>query len=181
MSERTSTGGGSRTESGGSRRKGSESGPGLMERVQAKVSSASDEHRANSGTGAGRARGSRRARLRLVRLDPWSVMKTAFLLSVAFGIVTVVAVFMIWSVLGAAGVWESINATVASVVEGDNGSSTFDVTDYVGLSRVLGFTLLVSVIDVVLITAIATLAAFLYNMAAALLGGVEVTLAEGDR
>jgi hypothetical protein len=42
----------------------------------------------------------------------------------------------------------------------------------------MGFTMLVAVIDVVLITAIATLAAFLYNMAAALLGGIEVTLTE---
>ena len=49
---------------------------------------------------------------------------------------------------------------------------------YVGLSRVMGFTMLVAVVDVILITAIATLGAFLYNMAAALLGGVEVTLAE---
>jgi hypothetical protein len=49
------------------------------------------------------------------------------------------------------------------------------------MGRVLGFTLLVSIIDVILLTAIATLAAFLYNMAAALLGGIEVTLAEDER
>ncbi|MDP8932371.1 MAG: DUF3566 domain-containing protein, partial [Actinomycetota bacterium] len=53
-----------------------------------------------------------------------------------------------------------------------------DDEDYVGTSRVLGFTMLVAAVDVVLLTAIATLGAFLYNMAAALLGGVEVTLAE---
>ena len=40
--------------------------------------------------------------------------------------------------------------------------------------------MLVAVVDVVLLTAIATLAAFLYNMAAALLGGIEVTLAEDN-
>lgn len=128
-----------------------------------------------------RPAGPRRARLMVTRLDPWSVMKTAFLLSVAFGVVTFVAIFMVWSVLGAAGVWDSINAAVASVVEGDNNSSSFDVTDYVGMSRVLGFTLLVAVLDVVLITALATLTAFLYNMAAVLLGGIEVTLAEEER
>ena len=33
-------------------------------------------------------------------------------------------------------------------------------------------------VDVVLLTAIATLSAFLYNMSASLLGGIEVTLAE---
>jgi hypothetical protein len=38
--------------------------------------------------------------------------------------------------------------------------------------------MLVAVIDVVLITAIATLGAVLYNMASSLLGGIEVTLAE---
>jgi hypothetical protein len=131
--------------------------------------------------GSGRSRkGSRRARLRLVHLDPWSVMKTSFLLSVAFGIVTVVAVAVVWSVLDAAGVWDSINSTVSDVVGGET-ASTFDVKDYVGTSRVLGFTMVVAVVDVVLITAIATLSAFLYNLSAALLGGVEVTLAEDER
>ncbi len=123
-------------------------------------------------------RGPRRARLRLSRIDPWSVMKVSFLLSIAFGIVTVVSVFMVWSVLGAAGVWSSINNTVSDTVSSGNNVSTFNIEDYLGMSRVLGFTMLVSVIDVILITAIATLGAFLYNMSASLLGGVEVTLSE---
>jgi len=129
---------------------------------------------------AARPRGTRRARLRLVHVDPWSIMKTAFLLSIAFGIVLVVAVAVVWSVLGAAGVWTSINTTVADVMGGQS-ASTFDIRNYVGTSRVLGFTMIVAVVDVVLITAISTLGAFLYNLAAALLGGVEVTLAEDDR
>ena len=130
--------------------------------------------------GAPRPRGARRARLRLMHLDPWSVMKTSFLLSIAFGIVTVVAVAVVWSVLGAAGVWDSINQTVSDVLGGDS-AQNFDVQNYVGTSRVLGFTMIVAVVDVVLITAISTLGAFLYNLAAALLGGVEVTLAEDER
>jgi hypothetical protein len=133
-----------------------------------------------SRSAAPRLRGTRKARLRLVHLDPWSVMKTSFLLSIAFGIVTVVAVAVVWSVLGAAGVWDSINQTVGDVMGGD-AAQTFDVQNYVGTSRVLGFTMIVAVVDVVLITAIATLGAFLYNLAAALLGGVEVTLAEDER
>ena len=151
---------------------------------------AATEHKANADAGTSSrtvvrvtkrpGKSPRRARLRLTRIDPWCVMKTSFLLSVAFGVVTFVAVFMVWSVLGAAGVWDSINSTVASVVEGDQ-PSDFDVTNYVGMGRVLGFTLLVSIIDVILLTAIATLTAFLYNMAAALLGGIEVTLAEDER
>jgi Transmembrane domain of unknown function (DUF3566) len=126
------------------------------------------------------SRAPRRARLRLSRIDPWSVMKLSFLLSIAFGIVTVVSVFLVWSVLGAAGVWSSINNTVSDTVSSGNNVSTFNIEDYLGMSRVLGFTMLVSVIDVILITAIATLGAFLYNMAASLLGGIEVTLAEDN-
>ncbi len=136
--------------------------------------------RSASTPGAPRPRGTRRARLRLVHLDPWSVMKTSFLLSIAFGIVTVVAVAVVWSVLGAAGVWESIDATVSDVM-GSQSGAPFQVEDYVGTSRVLGFTMIVAVVDVILITAISTLGAFLYNLAAALLGGIEVTLAEDDR
>ena len=160
--------------------------PPLTERIQAKLANAADEHRANARADSkppvrkpspSARKGPRRARLRLTRIDPWSVMKTAFLLSIAFGLVTLVSVFMVWSVLGAAGVWDSINQTVQNILGGD-GAGDFDVQNYVGVSRVMGFTMLVAVIDVVLITAIATLGAFLYNMAAALLGGIEVTLTE---
>ncbi|QWZ10696.1 DUF3566 domain-containing protein [Nocardioides panacis] len=141
---------------------------------------ASSPSSARPGSPTARPRGTRKARLRLVHLDPWSVMKTSFLLSIAFGIVTVVAVAVVWSVLGAAGVWDSINQTVSDVLGGDS-AQNFDVQNYVGTSRVLGFTMIVAVVDVVLITAISTLGAFLYNLAAALLGGVEVTLAEDER
>ena len=122
-------------------------------------------------------RASRRARLRLTRIDPWSVMKTSFLLSIALGIVIVVSVLMVWSVLGAADVWSSINKTVRDVLGGQD-ASTFNIEDYLGTRRVVGFTMIVAAVDVVLVTAICTLGAFLYNMSASLLGGIEVTLAE---
>ncbi len=159
--------------------------PSFTDRLRERFDRFTHEHHANANPesnaaatkAAGKARPPRRARLRLTRVDPWSVMKTAFLLSIAFGIVTVVSVLMVWSVLGAAGVWESINSSVSAVLSSD-GQSTFDIEDYVGTSRILGFTVLVAAVDVLLLTAIATLGAFLYNMAAALLGGIEVTLAE---
>lgn len=165
----------------------------LSERVSGTVASATEtlksaaETRRNERqtgpaprtTPASRPTRTRKARLRMTHLDPWSVMKVSFLLSVAFGIVTVIAVAVVWSVLGAAGVWDSINQTVQEVIGGDTGAA-FDVEDYVGTSRVMGFTMIVAVVDVVLITAIATLTAFLYNLAAALLGGLEVTLAEDE-
>lgn len=182
------------TTTGGAAKKPSSSSsstrPPAIQRVQERMAAAAREHKASSAarkehngstsTAARKPKASRaprRARLRLTRIDPWSVMKTSFLLAIAFGVVTVVAVAMIWSVLDAAGVWDSINATIQESVGGPD-TANLDVENYVGTARVLGFTMIVAAVDVVLITAIATLTAFLYNMSAALLGGVEVTLAE---
>lgn len=186
--ERTATRPPSERQSSGATAGTSADRPGLGARISAVVGQASDEHRANANPSSKAAaakaspskRPPRRARLRLTRIDPWSVMKTSFLLAIAFGVVTIVSVFIIWSVLSAAGVWDSINHTVQDVVGGEEASS-WDVEKYVGMSRVMGFTMLVAVVDVILLTAIATLGAFLYNMAAALLGGVELTLAEDQR
>ena len=55
------------------------------------------------------------------------------------------------------------------------------IEDYLGMSRVMGFTMIVAAVDVVLVTVIGTLGAFLYNLAAALLGGIELVLAEDER
>lgn len=133
----------------------------------------------SASASAARPHNVRRARLRLVQVEPWSVMKTAFLLSVAIGIVTVVAVGIVWGVLGAAGLWDSVNSIVQDSI-GDSSGTPFEIQKYLGTSRVLGFTMIVAVADVVLITAIATLGAFLYNLSASLLGGVEVTFAEDN-
>lgn len=152
--------------------------PTAAERVSAirgSSSSASKEPKSETTT----PRRVRKAHLRLTHVDPWSVMKTSFLFSVAFGIVVVVAVAVVWGVLGAAGIWDSIDTTVADVV-GQTGDS-FRIEDYLGTSRVMGFTMIVAAVDVVLVTVIGTLGAFLYNLAAALLGGIEVVLAEDER
>lgn len=152
--------------------------PTGAERFAAAVAGSKAGKQRPTSTRSGEQRRTRKARLRLTHVDSWSVMKTAFLLAVAIGIVTVVAVAVVWSVLDAAGVWGSIDKAVGDVV--GQSSDTFRIEDYLGLSRVLGFTLVVAVVDVVLITVIATLGAFLYNLAAALLGGIEVVLAEED-
>lgn len=124
-----------------------------------------------------RPRAVRRAKLRLVRLDPWSVTKVTFLLSIAFGVMCAVAVFLIFSIIGASGLWDNVNSTIQNLVK-QKGDNKFDINEYVGMSRVMGITMLIAAVNVVLLTALATLGAFIYNMAASLLGGIEVTLAE---
>lgn len=134
----------------------------------------------SSAGASNRPRRVRRARLRFVRIDPWSVTKIAFLLSIAFGIMCVVAVFLVVSIMNQSGLWDNVNESIQGVLNQEP-ADAFDINEYVALNKILGLTMLIAVLDVVLITALATLAAFLYNLAASLLGGVDVTLAEDQK
>ena len=128
------------------------------------------------GTPSPRPQPSRRASLRLVHVEPWSVTRLAFVVSVAMMIVATVAVSIFWLVLSVTGVWGQINDSVTSVLSDDGG--TFDIKDYLGFGRLFGLTLVLSAINVVLMTALATIGAHLYNLAAQLLGGLEVTFSD---
>ncbi|HEY5248235.1 MAG TPA: DUF3566 domain-containing protein [Dermatophilaceae bacterium] len=47
-----------------------------------------------------------------------------------------------------------------------------------GLGRVASLTIVIAVIDVILVTAICTLGAFLYNVCSSLVGGLQITLTD---
>lgn len=120
----------------------------------------------------------RKARLVLARVDPWSVMKLSFLLSIALAVVTFVAVTVLWSVVDSMGVFDSVGKTVESVTRSSDNAQGVDILAYVGFSRVVGLTVILSGVNIILMTALGTLAAFLYNLAASLVGGMHVTLTE---
>ncbi|WP_230684947.1 DUF3566 domain-containing protein [Cellulomonas sp. JZ18] len=119
--------------------------------------------------------GPRRVRLSVSRVDPWSVMKLAFLLSVAIGIMVVVAAAVLWFTLDGLQVFAQIDSLVRTVVGPD---SPIQVADYVSFQKTISAATLVAVIDVFLLTALATIGAFLYNLVAALVGGVHVTMTD---
>ncbi|WP_299444931.1 DUF3566 domain-containing protein [uncultured Phycicoccus sp.] len=126
--------------------------------------------------GAPRRISARRVRLTVSRIDPWSAMKMSFLLSVALGIALVVMTVVLWTVLDAMGVFDQVNGVVGQVIQDDG--QTFDILDFVGFTRVVSLSIVIGVVDVILFTAIATLAAFLYNVSSALVGGVSLTLTD---
>src|SRR6185312_16306798 len=124
------------------------------------------------------SRGPRRARLNLKRIDPWSVMKFAFAVSVVLVIVVVVATSVLYLALDAMGVFQSVNDSLSDMVNAGGGQSTsgFQIT----AKGVILSSALIGLVNVVLFTALATLGAFVYNVCADLVGGVELTLAERD-
>ncbi|WP_326598070.1 DUF3566 domain-containing protein [Streptomyces sp. NBC_01803] len=130
-------------------------------------------------TGARTVPRTRKARLRVAKADPWSVMKVSFLLSIALGICTIIAVAVLWMVMDSMGVFATIGETITEATETDTDSG-FDLEGFLSLPRVLMFTTVIAIIDVVLATALATLGAFMYNLSAGFVGGVEVTLAEDE-
>jgi len=137
-----------------------------------------DAVRAARATVSGAAsRGPRRARLFVKRIDPWSVMKFSFAVSFVLFFVAIVATSVLYLALDAMGVFDSVNTAFADIIGASGGKSgTFKVTAF----GVIGTAGVIGLVNVVLFTALATLAAFIYNVCADLVGGIEVTLSEKD-
>ncbi|WP_456825015.1 DUF3566 domain-containing protein [Cellulomonas sp. P5_E12] len=117
----------------------------------------------------------RRVRLAISRVDPWSVMKLSFLLSVAIGVMLVVAAAVVWFTLNGLQVFTKADNLVTQITGTESG---IDILQYVEFSRIISGATLIAVIDVFLLTALSTIGAFLYNIVAALVGGVHVTMTD---
>ena len=114
----------------------------------------------------------RKARLFVTHLDPWSVAKSAFMLGLTLGGVTIVATIALWLMLSAAGVFEAITGVISDA----SGSSAS--VNFLSLGRLIGLSMVVSAAEIVLVSVLATLFAVLYNLSVGFTGGVEVTLTD---
>lgn len=114
----------------------------------------------------------RKARLFVTHLDPWSIAKSAFMLGLILGAVTIVATIALWLMLSAAGVFEAITGVIS-----DASGSTASV-NFLSLGRLIGLSMVVSAAEIVLVSVLATLFAVLYNLSVGFTGGVEVTLTD---
>ncbi|WP_125614140.1 DUF3566 domain-containing protein [Specibacter cremeus] len=118
----------------------------------------------------------RRARLLVSKVEPWSVLKMSFMLSVALGIITVVAAIVLWSVLDVIGLFDKVNSLMTDIQGSEGGG--FDLKKYASLGQVASFATIIAVVNVVLLTALSMLSAVLYNISATLVGGIGVTLTD---
>ena len=116
------------------------------------------------------SRGPRRARLQLKHIDPWSTMKFTLVMSVALFVVWMIAVGLLYGVLGGMGVWDKVNSLYDQVAGGNLITASF----------VLGSAAVIGAINIVLFTALATVGSFVYNLCSDLVGGIELTLSERD-
>ena len=132
------------------------------------------------GAKAGSQAPARRADLVISRLEPWSVMKFSFLMSLVAWVVLFVAVAFLYFVLSSLGVFTSIEHTLGSVTSSSGSSSGSSISHWFAASRILGYTMLLGAVNIVLITALSTIGSMIYNLVTHLGGGIEVTLRETD-
>lgn len=114
----------------------------------------------------------RRADLTIARVDAWSVLKASFLVSIALSIAMVVMVILLWLVLNEMGVFGSIEDFLKEL----NAERFLNLMEYVRLPRVISYSTILGVANVVVFTAMSALAALLYNLIAALVGGIRISL-----
>jgi hypothetical protein len=134
------------------------------------------ESRENRVQVSRRTRGPVRASMQIRRIDPWSTLKVSLMLSVALFFVWMIAVAFLYLVLGGMGVWAKLNSNVGDLLNNTSGSSG----ELVSSGTIFGGAVLIGLVNIVLLTAMATIAAFVYNLSTDLIGGIEVTLADRD-
>lgn len=124
-----------------------------------------------------RHKGPVRASMQIRRIDPWSTLKVSAVLSVALFFVWMIAVAFLYLVLGGMGVWSKLNSNVGDLLTSAGGGSGGEL---VSAGTIFGSATLIGLVNIVLLTAMATIGAFVYNLTTDLVGGVEVTLADRD-
>jgi hypothetical protein len=124
-----------------------------------------------------RHKGPVRASMQIRRIDPWSTLKVSLVLSVALFFVWMIAVAFLYLVLGGMGVWSKLNSNVGDLLTSASGSTGGEL---VSSGTIFGGAALIGLVNIVLMTAMATCGAFIYNLTTDLVGGVEVTLADRD-
>ena len=117
----------------------------------------------------------RRMQLSLTRLEPWSVAKVTFLLSIAGAIIQVVAAALLWILLNTMGLFDNLTQVISKTGLDAGG---FDLGQVLSLGTVLSSVTIFSIFEIVIVVALVTIFAFLYNLVSSLVGGIHVTLGD---
>jgi len=114
----------------------------------------------------------KQVRLKLRSIDVWSAVKAGFLISIALAIGTIVGAFLLWSVLANSGIFSSLGGLISSVLgDGNN----FNLESQLSFGNVMSTATTLSLLNIVLTTALSAVWAVIFNLIAKIVGGVAVT------
>ncbi|MGW9264730.1 DUF3566 domain-containing protein [Gordonia terrae] len=117
-----------------------------------------------------------RASVQVRRIDPWATFKVAAVLSVVGFFIWMISVAVLYLILDGMGVWDQVNNSFGTLMAEESSTSG----DVIGAGTVFGGAALLGAINAILLTALATIGSYIYNICADLVGGAEVTLADLD-
>ena len=112
----------------------------------------------------------KQVRLKLVYIDFWSTVKLSFLAGICLAIIAIVGTFLVWTVLDRTGIFDQVNSLFKDI----SGAGGTDLKAILGLGQVMGFSLVVGVLDIIVITALGAVFALLYNLSVKITGGLLV-------
>jgi uncharacterized membrane protein len=112
----------------------------------------------------------KQVRLKLVYIDFWSAIKLSFLVTVTLGIILVIVSFLVWTLLNSLGIFGQLDGLLGDIL----GDDTFSLLDTFSLAQVMGFALIVALLNMVAGTALGAIGALLYNFSVKLTGGLLV-------
>ncbi|EIC06515.1 hypothetical protein HMPREF1529_00861 [Microbacterium sp. oral taxon 186 str. F0373] len=110
----------------------------------------------------------KQVRLRLVYVDFWSAVKLSFLAAVAIAIVTVVASFLIYTVLSTTGLIGKLDDLFKAF------DDNFTLSDVINLPQVMAFSSVVAILNLIVITVLGAVVAGIYNLMVKVTGGLLV-------
>ena len=112
----------------------------------------------------------KQVRLKLVYVDFWSADKLSFLLGLTLAIITIVVVYLVYTVLAQTGVFDEVNGLVQDIA----GAEAFDLNTIISLPQIMGFAVVVAVLNTIVTTALGAIVALLYNLSVKITGGLLV-------
>ena len=117
-----------------------------------------------------RSANTKQVRLRLVYVDFWSSLKLSFLLALALAIVMIVVAFLVHTVLTTTDVFDTVDSLMNQLAGPD--AEGISLKEMLSLQTVMGFTVVVAVLNTVVVTVLGAVIALLYNLSVKITGGL---------
>ncbi|WP_427870088.1 DUF3566 domain-containing protein [Leucobacter luti] len=111
----------------------------------------------------------KQVRLKLVYIDFWSAVKFSFLVSICLAVVGIVSTILIYTVLTQTGVFGQVDALFMDIVGEEN-----SLMKIIGFPQVLGFSVVVGILNTIVGTALGAVGALVYNLLVRVLGGFQL-------